>query len=88
MPVARALVIAKARPVRAGWVIHFEGVDDRDAAETLRNETLFADPIDSGGDELWVDDLIGCEVRDASGRVVGTVDGGGGEPRPRHARAR
>jgi 16S rRNA processing protein RimM len=69
----RALVIAMARPVRAGWVIHFEGVDDREAAESLRNQMLFADPIDADDGELWVRDVIGCEVVDSTGRVLGTV---------------
>ena len=69
----RELVIEAARPQRDGWVIHFEGVDDRDAAEALRGGLLSADPLESG-DDPWVHDLIGCEVRDVSGRVIGTVE--------------
>jgi 16S rRNA processing protein RimM len=69
----RELVITAARPVRAGWVIHFEGVDDRDAAEALRNELLFADPMDAPDGELWVHEVIGCEVFDLTGRALGWV---------------
>ncbi len=68
----RMLVVQAARPQRAGWVVHFEGVDDLDAAEALRGSVLHAEPLESS-DDPWVHELIGCEVRDLTGRVLGTV---------------
>jgi 16S rRNA processing protein RimM len=69
----RTLVVQTARPQRAGWVVHFVGIDDLDAAEALRGSVLHAEPLESGGDP-WVHELIGCEVRDLTGRVLGTVE--------------
>ena len=68
----RTLVVEAARPQRAGWVVHFEGVDNVEAAEALRGSVLFAAPLE-GGDDPWVHELIGCEVRDVKGQVIGTV---------------
>ncbi len=68
----RTLVVQASRPQRAGWVVHFEGVDTLDAAEALRGSVLHAAPIEGDGDP-WVHELIGCEVRDTTGRVLGTV---------------
>jgi 16S rRNA processing protein RimM len=67
------LVVQAARRRRNGWVVRFEGVTDIDGAEALRGVVLSAEPLPIADDELWVHELIGCEVRDTSGRVVGTV---------------
>jgi 16S rRNA processing protein RimM len=69
----RELVVESARRQRDGWVVRFHGVDDRDGAEALRGAVLHADPLATEPDELWAHDLIGCEVRDLSDRVLGTV---------------
>lgn len=68
----RTLVVETSRPQRAGWVVHFVGVDSLDAAEALRGAVLHAEPLEAG-DDPWVHELIGCEVRDLTGRVLGTV---------------
>lgn len=57
---------------RERWYVSFEGVDDRDAAEKLRGEVLRAAPIDEP-DALWVHELVGQEVFDASGVSLGVV---------------
>ena len=36
----RELVVATARPHQRGWVVHFEGVDDRDGAEGIRGREI------------------------------------------------
>ena len=69
----RELVVEAARRRHNGWVIRFAGVTDIDGAEVLRGSVLSAEPIAIADDELWVHELIGCEVRDLSGRVVGIV---------------
>lgn len=68
----RPLVVRTARPHRDRWLIRFEGVEDRDAAEALRGAVLYGTPIHEP-DVLWVDELVGSEVRDTAGRAHGTV---------------
>jgi 16S rRNA processing protein RimM len=69
----RELVVAAARRHSGRWVVRFEGVDDRDAAEALRNAVLTADPLDASDGELWVHELVGARVRDAGGTDLGVV---------------
>ena len=55
------------------WVVHFEGVDEIDAAEGLRGLVLRAEPLEDS-DALWVHELVGAEVVDAAdGRLLGRV---------------
>jgi len=79
---ARALVIATSRPHQGRWLVRFEGIDDRTAAEGLRGGLLTAEPLPStapapdGGDAadvLWVHELIGARVLDTGGTDRGTV---------------
>lgn len=63
----------------ARWLLAFEGVTDRDAAERLRDRELYAD---AGSPELgddpgeWFDwQLVGLPCRLADGTPVGTVTG-------------
>jgi 16S rRNA processing protein RimM len=65
----------RASSVHGGrFIVTFAGVDGIDAAEALRDTTLFAEPLDDP-DALWVHDLIGSRVEDVDGELVGTVDG-------------
>jgi 16S rRNA processing protein RimM len=68
----RELVVESARKQQDRWVVRFEGVGDRDAAESLRNELLTADALDLPG-ELWAHQLIGAEVATGDGRILGAV---------------
>jgi 16S rRNA processing protein RimM len=71
----RELVVATARHHRGRWLVRFEGVEDRTAADALRGAVLGAsslrDEVTPSG--LWVHELVGAEVRDASGEVLGRV---------------
>ncbi len=73
----RALVIVASRLHQARWLVRFEGVESRDAAEALRNKVLLGDAAADGHDrpdgELWVHELIGSAVRDRTGREIGRV---------------
>jgi 16S rRNA processing protein RimM len=71
----RALVIETSRPHQGRWIVHFEGVDSRTAAEELRGAFLTADRLDADDDvdELWVHELVGNVVRDRAGTVLGRV---------------
>jgi 16S rRNA processing protein RimM len=70
----RTLTITSSRPQQDRWVVHFEGIDDRNAAEKLTNKFLYAAPID-GAEGLWVHQLIGSEVEDTSGVSWGVCTG-------------
>ncbi len=79
---ARTLVIAASRPHQGRWLLRFEGIDDRTAAEALRGRKLTAEPLPDtapapdGGDAadvLWVHELVGSRVRDAVGTDRGEV---------------
>jgi 16S rRNA processing protein RimM len=71
----RELVVATARQHRGRWLVRFEGVEDRTAADALRGAALSASsPREQvTPDELWVHELVGAEVRDASGAALGRV---------------
>ena len=73
----RKLTITAFRPGKEGEaVIAFEGVRDRDAAEALRGTELFVERAalpDTDEDEFYHADLIGLEVQDSEGRVLGKV---------------
>jgi 16S rRNA processing protein RimM len=79
MPVLRASPQGGPGPAgrvsRARWIVSFEGVDDRNTAERLRDTVLTADPLDHDdvADELWVHELVGSELVDPSGQVLGRV---------------
>ena len=74
----RELVIDAARPHQGRMLVHFRGVDDRTAAEALQGLELSGAPLTGDDaalddDELWVHEVVGAEVRDRSGAVVGRV---------------
>lgn len=73
----RKLVITAFRPAKEGEaVIAFEGVGDRNQAEALKGAELFVDRAalpEADEDEFYHADLMGLEVRDAHGRVLGKV---------------
>lgn len=69
----RGLQVLTARSHQGRQLVHFDGVDDRDGAETLRGLVLSADALPPTGDELQVHDVVGLAVRDRSGTPVGVV---------------
>ena len=73
----RAFVVVAARPHRGGMLVRFEGIADRTAAEHLRGTVLSGDPLPADGTldehELWVHEVIGAQVVDPDGRVLGEV---------------
>lgn len=74
----RELIIATSRPHQGRVLVRFEGVDDRTAAEAMQGLELTGDPLtgdagELGDHEVWVHEVVGAEVRDRAGAVVGTV---------------
>ena len=70
--VGGVLTVRRSRPLAHRWVVAFEGVTDRSAAEPLRGAVLSATPL-VDADELWVHELIGAEVTSTDGLSRGTV---------------
>jgi 16S rRNA processing protein RimM len=68
------LVITTSRAQKDRFVVHFEGIDDRNDAERLTNKFLFAEPIEDA-DALWVHQMIGSRVVDAQGHSWGVCTG-------------
>ena len=70
----RRLVVAGARPHQGRWLVRFDGVDDRSAAQRLQGEALEGDPLDVDEDgTLWAHQVIGLPVVDLEGHVLGVV---------------
>jgi 16S rRNA processing protein RimM len=74
----RELVVDAARPHQGRMLVHFEGVDDRTAAERLLGAELTAAPLPAADvelddDELWVHEVVGAEVVGRDGVLLGRV---------------
>lgn len=70
----RVLTIATVRPHQHRWLVRFEGVDDRSAAEAMRGTVLTGEPLgDAPEGEVWVHELVGAEVFDRQGTALGRV---------------
>lgn len=73
-PAGPLRVVASRRTAQDRYLVQFEGVSDRTAAERLRGVDLSAEPLEVPG-ALWVHELVGATVRDAAtGSVLGTVE--------------
>jgi 16S rRNA processing protein RimM len=71
------LTVVCSRPLngadRDRYLVQFDGVGDRSAAEYLRGVELSAEPLEVPG-ALWVHELVGALARDvASGTELGRV---------------
>jgi 16S rRNA processing protein RimM len=75
----RSFTIADIRPGKAGVVVRFKGVADRNAAEALNGIELFVErsvlPEPDDEDEFYHADLIGLAAHKADGTRLGTVTG-------------
>jgi 16S rRNA processing protein RimM len=71
----RPHVVDTAHPHQRHWLVKFAGVEDRTAAEALRGAILTAPhaPDPDEPDAFFVHELIGTEVRSATGEDRGTV---------------
>lgn len=72
--IARELTVETVRLQNDRYVIHFEGVDNRNDAELLTNSVLYGEEI-KDDDALWVHDMIGSRVVGADGTDYGTCTG-------------
>ncbi len=67
---ASPLPVALGKLVR--YLVTFEGFDTRDHAEALRGTVLLGESI-ADPDVLWAHEIIGADVCDRSGAVLGRV---------------
>jgi 16S rRNA processing protein RimM len=70
------LTVVTASRHQDRWIVQFEGLLDRDAAEVWRGTVLRAEAVHDEGDDdetLWVHELVGAAVVLSDGTEVGTV---------------
>jgi 16S rRNA processing protein RimM len=68
--------IVAVRPVHAGWLIRFQGLDSRDAVAALvgREVHLPGEAFAPLGEaEFFVEEIVGCEVVLGDGQRLGRV---------------
>jgi 16S rRNA processing protein RimM len=71
----RAVRVTRVRSQGDHIVVHFDGVDDRTAAEQLRGAVLLGEPLGAPPEgEVWVHELIGCTAFDTHGNELGRVE--------------
>ena len=73
----RTLVVQTARPHRDRFLVRFEGIDDRPAAEAARGKLFVSqeDGRELEDDEFWPHDLVGCDAFSPDGAPIGSVTG-------------
>ncbi len=64
--------IVTAREHSGRWIVALSGVAGREAAEALRGQVIYGEPIDDP-DALWVHELVGATVATPDGRTWGEV---------------
>jgi len=72
----RELVIERSRAYHRAWLLHFEGIETRDALGAFRERHLAmplaeARPLEDG--EFYMHELVGLNVATAAGAGVGQV---------------
>ena len=68
--------VIASRPHKDVHLVQFEGVTNRTDAEALRGLWLFIpeeDAAELGEDQFWIHDLVGMDVKDEGGRLLGVV---------------
>ena len=72
----RELHITSSTPFKGGYIVHFDEIVDRDAADLWRDRFLLA-PADQlappADDEIYIHEIPGMRVELESGGLVGTV---------------
>jgi 16S rRNA processing protein RimM len=69
----RRLTVVTAHRDGPGFLVRFDEVPDRDAADQLRDTYLEAEPGDLAVDTFYWHDIIGCSVEGDLGTPLGTV---------------
>lgn len=75
-PQRQELRILHATPFKGGFIVAFEGIEDRTAADAWRDRFLLVpegEVVPPGEDEMFIHDLVGMQVVRVSGEPVGEV---------------
>jgi 16S rRNA processing protein RimM len=73
----REMNVLEARPQGNGWIARLEGVDERDAASRLSGQMILVDREEfppTGAREHYRADLVGFEVKNLEGVLLGVVE--------------
>ena len=73
----REVKLLEARPQGNGWIARLEGIDERNAASRLSGQMVVVDREELGattGREHFRTDLVGFEVKNVEGALLGVVD--------------
>jgi 16S rRNA processing protein RimM len=73
----RDVKLLEVRPQGNGWIVHLEGIEERDGAARLTGQMILVErellpPAE--GREHYRDDLVGFEVKNVAGVLLGAVD--------------
>ncbi len=68
------LTVASARRDGPGLLVRFREIRGREGAEGLRDTYLEAAASELPGETYYWHEIVGCEVRDGRGRVLGSVE--------------
>lgn len=72
----RRLVVASVRPHGGDHAVRFESISNRTDAEKLRGVSLWSSHRRLLGEgEFWPDELVGLDVVDSTGALLGSVEG-------------
>ena len=66
------VTVHSIRPHQGRWVTVIEGVSSREAAEALRGQVIYGEPIEDD-DAMWVHDLVGSQVVTPDGAEWGEI---------------
>src|SRR4051794_35049745 len=74
---AREVKLMESRPQGNGWIAKLDGVEERDAASRLTGQMVLVEREElppTQGREFYRADLVGFEVKNVEGAVLGVVD--------------
>ena len=75
-PGERELKILRSSPFKGGWIVAFDGFDDRNTAEEWKDRFLLLpeDEVEPPGeDEVFIHDLVGMKVEHVDGSAIGEI---------------
>jgi 16S rRNA processing protein RimM len=75
--VIREVKLTESRPQGNGWIAKLEGIEERDAAGRLAGQMVLVDREElppTQGREFYRADLLGFEVKNVDGAMLGVVD--------------
>lgn len=70
------LTVIRSSPFKGGLIVAFEGITDRNTADSWRDRTFLVpeDEVEPPGeDEVFIHDLVGMRVVTADGESVGSI---------------